>query len=57
MDLPAGDCLTLTVGDAYCYANNMSSHTFPAGAEVYGYVDSFNNELDVAYRLVGKSRG
>jgi hypothetical protein len=38
-DIPAGDSLTLTVGDAY-YATQYSSSSFPTGAQVYGYVDS-----------------
>lgn len=40
-DIPAGDTLTLTVGDKY-YAPQYSSASFPAGAQVYGYVDVVN---------------
>jgi hypothetical protein len=40
-DLPAGDTLTLTVGDAY-YFPQYSSAGFPADVPVYGYVDSVN---------------
>jgi len=39
VDIPAGDTLTLTVGDKY-YAPQYSSGSFPTGAQVYGYVDS-----------------
>ncbi len=39
--IPAGDALTLTVGDNY-YNSTASSSGFPSGAQVYGYVDSIN---------------
>ena len=41
IDIPAGDSLTLTVGDSYFDASK-SSTSFPVGAQVYGYVDSVN---------------
>lgn len=41
--IPAGDTLTLTVGDAW-YFSQYSSSTFPTGATVYGYVDSVDYE-------------
>jgi hypothetical protein len=40
-DIPVGDSLTLTVGDAY-YFPQYSSAGFPADVPVYGYVDSVN---------------
>ncbi|MCB0170598.1 MAG: cadherin-like domain-containing protein [Anaerolineae bacterium] len=41
IDIPAGDSLTLTVGDSYFDASK-SSTSFPVGAQVYGNVDSVN---------------
>ncbi len=40
--IASGDSLTLTVGDAY-YDPAHSATSFPAGATVYGYVDSINH--------------
>ena len=40
--LAPGEVLTLTVGDAY-YVAGESSSSFPAGATVYGFVDSINH--------------
>jgi hypothetical protein len=39
--LNPGEALTLNVGDAYYYPTRSSS-SFPAGAQVYAYVDSIN---------------
>ena len=40
--LASGEVVTLTVGDAY-YVAGESSSSFPVGVDVYGYVDSINN--------------
>jgi hypothetical protein len=40
--LSQGQRLTLTLGDAFYAANLSSPLPFPAGATVYGYVDSIN---------------
>ena len=43
--LAPDEALTLTIDDAYYYPE-LSSDSFPAGAVVYGYIDSYNPHTD-----------
>ncbi len=44
--IPAGDSLTLTVGDAYYAAKWSSTPPFPTGVQVYAFVDSINYDTN-----------